>query len=367
MSKKVTFISLFFPFLICFPLLFISCEEEGLEEIGDFNRGEMLTSLADGLIIPNFEALQLSISELSIATNEFVQNTNEENLLKMRTAWVQAVIDHQHCSAFGFGPANLSLGSYGTVLGVFPVNEVEVEANILKADVNLSRSFSRDIRGFFTVEYLIYGNDKTDIEVMESFDQRRKDYLVIVIDELKMTIDGIVVGWKTNHKENFISNDGTAAGSSVSLLYNAFVNDYENIKNYKVELPAGLTAGQLSSDPTLVEAYYSGISKQLVQEHFSSIKNIWMGKTRGGENIISFEEYLMALEGGSALITTTKAAIAEIDHALLALPEGRLSALVDSEEIVTLRTKLQANTANFKSSMSSLLGISITFSSGDGD
>ncbi|MFT6998757.1 MAG: hypothetical protein ACJAQ4_002520 [Cryomorphaceae bacterium] len=32
-----------------------------------------------------------------------------------------------------------------------------------------------------------------------------------------------------------------------------------------------------------------------------------------------------------------------------------------------LRNELQSNTANFKSSMSSLLGISITFNSGDGD
>ncbi|MEQ8240694.1 MAG: imelysin family protein, partial [Cyclobacteriaceae bacterium] len=310
---------------------------------------------------------QESVSKLSIATNEFVQNTNEENLLKMRAAWVEAVTNHQHCTSFGFGPANLSLGAYGTVLGVFPVDEEEVEANILKADVNLARSFSRDVRGFFTVEYLIYGNDKTEIQVIESFDQQRKDYLLLVIDELTMTTESIVNNWKTDYREKFINNDGTAAGSSVSILYNEFVKDYENIKNYKVELPAGLTAGQVSSDPTLVEAYYSGISKQLIREHFSSSKNIWMGQTRDGQDIISFEEYLVALEGGPTLVAATKAAIVEIDNALAALPDVKLSEMVDSEEVVTLRTKLQANTANFKSSMSSLLGISITFNSGDGD
>jgi hypothetical protein len=145
------------------------------------------------------------------------------------------------------------------------------------------------------------------------------------------------------------------------------VRDYENLKNFKVELPAGLTAGQPNPDGTLVAGYFSGISVELIEEHWESSKNIWYGRSRSGEDLTGFEEYLASVTGGPALIETTKEAIADIDLEVMELPEGPLSENVDSPELETLRDELQANTANFKSSMSSLLGISITFNSGDGD
>jgi hypothetical protein len=327
----------------------------------------MLTSLGTDLIIPNFEELQSSVNALSQATDEFSANPSETNLNAMRSAWVEAVIDHQHCSAFGFGPGQLLLGPYATVLGVFPVDEEQVEANILNPSFDLPNSFERDVRGFYTVEYLIYGTGESDQELVNAFDQNRLDYLQLIVAELKSSFDLIVAEWNGDYLQEFIDSDGTSAGSSVSQLYNSFVRDYENLKNFKVELPAGLSAGQPGSDGTLVEAYYSGISTTLIEAHWESSKNIWYGRSRSGEDLIGFEEYLASVTGGPSLITTTKDAIAEIDLAVMDLPEGPLSENVDSPEVAHLRDELQENTANFKSSMSSLLGISITFNSGDGD
>jgi hypothetical protein len=67
------------------------------------------------------------------------------------------------------------------------------------------------------------------------------------------------------------------------------------------------------------------------------------------------------------LITQTKEAITKIDAAIETLPKDRLSNHVNGEEIITLRDELQNNTANIKSSMVSLLGLTITYNSGDGD
>jgi len=349
---------------------FVSCDDDENDDNipgSDFNRTAMLESLGTNLIVPNFESLQSSVNSLSQATNDFVDNTNEQNLSALRNEWAKAVKDHQHCSAFGFGPGELLLGPYATVLGVFPVNEDQVEENILNPNFDLPNSFNRDIRGFYTIEYLIYRNNLTDAEIVASFDQNRKDYLLLIVDELKTSFDSIAAEWNGGYLQEFISNDGTSAGSSISLLYNAFVIDYENLKNFKVELPAGLTAGQPNADGSLVEAYYSGISAELIMEHFENSKDIWFGRSPSGMDLIGFEEYLENVMGGPALIETTKAAIIDIDEAILDLPEGPLSENVNSPEVEMLRDELQANTSNFKSSMSSLLGISITFNSGDGD
>ena len=342
-------------------------DDDNSTEDPGFDRSTLLESLANGLIIPNFEALQSSINALSTATTAFNDNTTESNLTALRSAWQQVATDFQHCSAFGFGPGNLPLGSFATVLGVFPVNEQGVEANIVNPNFNLPASFDRDIRGVYAVEYLIYGNNLTDANLIAAFDQNRKDHLVLLVGELKTTVDGIVTAWNGTYQQEFIADDGTASGSSISLLYNEFVKDYENLKNFKIELPAGLTAGQPDSDPSIVEAFYSGISRDLIVQHFQSARNIWAGQSKSGQNLVGFQEYLQTVTGGTDLINTTLSAIATIDNAIAALPQGRLSDNVDAAELATLRDALQNNTANFKSSMSSLLGISITFNSGDGD
>lgn len=348
-------------------LVLVACDDNESSEDPGFDRSVLLESMATDLIIPNFQSLQGSVNDLATATTDFTQNTTESNLDAMRIAWVQAVTDYQHCSAFGFGPGSLPLGPFATVLGVFPVDETQVEANILDSDFNLAASFDRDIRGFYTVEYLIYGQDISSTEIVDSFDQDRKAYLELIVGELKTTFDNIVNEWNTTYLSEFTSNDGTSAGSPISLLYNEFVKDYEIMKNFKIELPAGLTAGQAVVDPTLVEAYYSGISRDLIVENFENSKNIWSGRSRSGTEITGFEEYLSTVVSGDELIATTQEAIVRIDNAIASIPSGRLSDNIDAAEVKTLRDELQDNTANFKSSMSSLLGISITFSSGDGD
>jgi predicted lipoprotein len=351
-------------------VVLVSCDDGDDDENipgSNFNRKSMLESVGTNLIIPNFESLQSSVTALSEAAIEFTENTNEENLITMRSAWKEAVIDHQHCSAFGFGPGELLLGSYASVLGVFPVSEEKIEANVINPNFDLPNSFDRDVRGFYAVEYLIFGNGQTDAEIVAGFDQNRKDYLLLIINELKFSFDAIVDDWNESYLQSFINNDGTSAGSSISLYYNAFIKDYENIKNFKVELPAGLSAGQPAADGSLVEAYYSGISSELIAEHFENSKNIWFGRSRSGMELIGFEEYLESVIGGPTLVQSTTEAIFEIDAAIADLPEGSLSENISSEEVETLRNELQSNTSNFKSSMSSLLGISITFNSGDGD
>jgi predicted lipoprotein len=348
-------------------LSFSSCEDSnGMMDPG-FDRGPMLESVADNLIIPNFESLQASVTSLSEATSAFVQTTSADNLATLRSAWEQAVKDHQHCSAFGFGPGELLLGPYAEVLAAFPVNEAKVEQNLLNPDFDLANSFDRDMRGFYAVEYLIYGNGVSDNELLAAFDQNRKDYLLLIVAELKTTFDNIVSAWNGSYREEFTSNTGTSAGSPISLYYNGFIKDYENLKNFKVELPAGLTADQSGPDGSLVEAFYSGISRELIVEHFANSKNIWLGLARSGEETIGFEEYLESAVGGPDLIVQTKDALSRIDAAIASLPAGRLSENAGADELRTLRDELQANTANFKSSIVSLLGLTITFNSGDGD
>ncbi|OJJ15356.1 hypothetical protein BKI52_38735 [marine bacterium AO1-C] len=334
-----------------------------------FDRSTLLVNIADNLIVPSFQDLKTKVATLETASNTFTTTADATNLDALQAAWEAAMTSFVKCAPFAFGPADLPLGTFVEVLGTFPISTTKIETNVSNTSFSLSASFDRDVRGFMAVEYLIY-NLNGDADVLANYgtgSDNRKNYLKLIVAEIKTNIDAITAAWEGAYRTTFTSNTETSAGSPISLLYNSFVKDYENIKNFKVELPAGLQAGQTAAEPTKVEAYYSGISLNLIKEHFATTEKIWLGTGLSGTDGVGFEEYLNAVEGGTALVTQTKAKIAEIKAAIDAIPAGRLSDNVSSTQVSTLHTLLQDNTANFKSSMSSLLGISITFSDSDGD
>jgi len=370
-KNNITYLTKHYYFAALFIVLvtFTSCDDDDLENnipSSDFDRVSMLKTIAENLIIPNFEELQASVNTLSSVATEFSVNPNQVGLNNLRDAWTESVIDHQHCSAFGFGPADLLLGEYAKVLGAYPIDKDQVEANIVDSDFVLANTFDKDIRGFYTVEYLIYGSGLTDAEIISGFDQERMDFLLSIIAELKESFDGIVNEWKTDYLEDFTTNNSISTGSPMQVYYNGFVKDYENIKNFKLELPGGLSAGE-SPDPSLVEAFYSGISGRLIAENWENIKNIYFGRTRNGDEIIGFDQYVASVEGGSTVVTETQTAIAAIDEDVVALPPDPLSARITDQAVADLVNSLQDNTANFKANIFSLLGLEVSFNSGDGD
>ena len=116
-----------------------------------------------------------------------------------------------------------------------------------------------------------------------------------------------------------------------------------------------------------MEAFYSGISAQLIAENWESSKNIYFGRTRNGEEIIGFDEYVASAEGGPTVVTETQTAIAVIDDDVSSLPSDPLSANITDQAVADLANSLQDNTANFKANILSLLGLEVSFNSGDGD
>ena len=153
-------------------------------------------------------------------------------------------------------------------------------------------------------------------------------------------------------------------------MYNEFVKSYEVLKNYKVALPLGKQPGQTEVSPELVEAYYSGTSLKMVKAHVDAIEKIWYGKDKQDQDGLGFDDYLSQVTGGTALVASTKAQLAAIHAALENIPETpRFSEQLESNynAVDALNTELQKTTRYFKTDMSSLLGIAITFSSNDGD
>ncbi len=354
-------------------LCFTACDPSSEPTNDSFDRKAMLQNYANNLIKPSFVELQSKVNALQTATGTFGTTVNEQNLAALQTAWKDAYTAFQYANAFNLGPA----GEAGTrkklveEAGTFPVSTTKIENKIAANTTNLN-DFDRDARGFLAVEYLIFNRQNDNAAIVTQFaNAARRNYLAALTAKLKEQVDAVVTAWNDAYTTDFLNNNGTSAGSSTSQLYNEFVASFEAIKNLKLGLPLGKRAPQTEAAPQLVEAYYSGQSLPMLTAHLTAIENIWYGKsTLNGQDGIGFKEYLQSVEGGSALIASTETQLAAIHTALQAIPTATpLSVQIVNSPVPVenFYNELQKNVRYFKSDMSSLLGIAITFSSGDGD
>lgn len=353
-------------------LCLASCMESGGPQADTFDRTAMLTQLADNLIIPHYDSaanvsIRLATNCESILADGEVSSADVEAL---RGEFVDLALRWQRIVTYNFGPAEGDFGTLAEDAATFPCDTAEVWRRIAAGDT-LLRDFRRDTRGLATIDYLLFRRDAAEIarDLSDVSAGNMRTYLRRVVNRLRDELTSAASAWTKSYRRIFIDRSGTDAGSSVSILLNELNKSFELLKNYKLGLPLGLRAGQTMAEPTKIELYYSGASYELLGLHYNSIKEIWSGRLSNGTQIPSFRSYLLTVVNGPRLVEETEAQFARIDAAYGLVSQSTMSELIRSnpQTLVALHTEMQKLTRFIKSEMSSLLGISITYSSGDGD
>lgn len=330
-------------------------------EFGE-ERKVVLESVADRLVIPGYQALETIADSLLLSVELFVTQPDQAHLDVARNTWLSALMAWERVVTYDFGPATSTFGSLNYDVGTFPANVPKIEAAIANGDTS-TQNFERDKRGFYALEYLLFSDASKPIVSADS--TQRRAYLLALARHLHNNLKPLRAAWIT-YRSGFVQNSGTDAGSSMSLLFNAMNMSYEMIKNFKIAIPAGRRLGQLPA-PQLVEAYHSGNSIRALKAHIRGVFELWSGNEPSQHG---FQYYLRVVPNGDRLIADTKLQIDSVNIALDAFADNeRLSDLIASNDprIDTLVEQTQKMSRFLKSELSSLIGIAITYSSGDGD
>ena len=350
--------------LLISSVLLISCEDDDgdTNTSSSFNRKAMLENYADQLIIPRIDSVARSSADLKTAVENYTADPTAENRLDAQEAWLLAVKDFVRVSAYNFGPGDGLFGTLNENLGTFPADTSQIEDYINSGD-NALDNFNRNTRGFYGLEYLLFYGQ-------EPIDQNRKDYINAVVSDISSQLSQLKDDW-TSYRNEFIDNDATSAGSCTSVLFNEFAKFFESSKNFKVGLPAGKRPGQTAAAPEQVESFYAAHSKELLNIHLDEVWNIYSGTGVSGINGSGLDDYLKASPGGAAIYDQTVEQWSNVNAALESVNNSTSSwqtIVVSEPEIADdMYLELQKHTRFFKSDLSSILGIQITFQSGDGD
>ena len=349
----------------------VACDGAGSKDDSDsFDRKALLEHYTKNIIIPAYSALAEKTLALQSAASAFHGSSTESDLQILRNAWKDAALSWQNANQFNFGPAGEEGLRKGLLeeIGTFPAATSKIETSVSTGQWNTS-DFNRDARGLLAIEYLLYGENQTNAQIIAGFSSvpKRGEFLLALAEDVHKRVSAVNDGWKT-YQTDFVNNAGTDVGSSTSMLYNEFVRSYEALKNFKVGVPLGKRAGQTKAEPQLLEAYYSGYSLELLKAHFVAMENLWYG--HAAVSGTGFKAYIESTVGGKELVASTETQLNAVKQALAAVPvTSNMAEQIKNNpaKLEALHTELQKLTRFFKSDMSSLLGIAITFSSGDGD
>lgn len=349
----------FFLFLLI-SVLVISCKKKNEDDVVDFDKGAMLTNMADNNIIPAYTEFYNQIVELETAYSQFELDRSSINLELVRDRWKSAYLSWQAVKMFEFGPA-MTIGLKGAI-GTFPSDTAQIEANVSSGIYDLASLMNVDAIGLSSLDYLLYQqNALADFNSGNNYITYGND----VIQKMKNEALYVKNSWST-YRSTFISSTGNESTSAFSMMVNDYCQDYEEAKTAKLGIPIGKQSLGIQM-PEYIEARFSGFSFPILRKSISSLSDVYLGNSLSGASGIGFDDYLIALDK-STLNTTIQTRFSNILTKIDAFG-GTLESEMSSnatglEELYQL---IAGQVVYLKTDMTSSFGILITYQDNDGD
>lgn len=347
----------------------------GNQPADNFDRQAMLEHWADNIIIPSLEDLELELTALVAAKNDFVTDPGEATLIALRAQWLEAYKTWQYVEMFNIGQAETML--YSFQMNIYPVTVADIESNIASGTYDLRSVNNNDAVGFPAMDYLLHGLGANDAEILARYTtaeaaEGTKKYLSDVTEEMLALTGEVLDDWKSGYRDAFVANLSNNATGSVNKLTNDFIYFYEKgLRANKFGIPAGVFSA--TPFPDKVEAYYSSaVSKALALNALNAVQDFFNGRSYGtsgtGSSFTAYLDYLRELQGGDDLSAAINQQLNTAREQIQALDDN-FSQQIETDN--TMMTKaydeLQKAVVLLKVDMVQRLNITIDYVDADGD
>ncbi|HTM97338.1 MAG TPA: imelysin family protein [Pedobacter sp.] len=365
-------------------ILLYACAKKGeptKEEQTDTNfknRKEILENVADNIVLPAYANFKVKLDAMVAKANVFTATPNAATLTDFRAAWVDAYVEWQKVELFDFGPAQTE--AIRNYFNIYPANEQGINNNIIAgATVNLEFSSAIATQGFPAIDYLINGLGANDASILIYYTTatdatKRIDYLKRLVTRMNTLFTKVNSDW-TAYRTQFVSKTGTDASSSMAVMVNSYVLNYERfIRSGKFGIPSGaMMNGVVAAEK--VEAFYKkDISLALAKAAQQASIDFFNGKSvKTGTEGTSFKTYMDAL-GAKDSKTGVKLSQVILDQFTTASSKVNLLApnfytevISNNQKMIDVYTEMQKLVRLLKVDMTSAFSITITYTDNDGD
>lgn len=352
-------------------LFFPSCGPDS--PIDNVEYSDLFENIADNMIVPRYAQFQLDLSALQAGLNAF-DASDVQTLISLQEQFKATYLSWQSVSAFEFGPA----AEYSALLRIncnsFPANPSTIEANIQVGTYNLDFPSNYHAKGLPAFDYLLFHTNQNEL-LIELNDSLRINYMQDCLTDMQGRIGEVVNAWDS-YRDTFVGSEGNDQSSSLSLLFNYFLYDYEQIKRDKFALPAGFATNfgiPLDADTSMVEGHYSNMSFQLIDANLAALQNVYLGLGEDGVDGVGIFEKLKEYNAQSTVVDGDLAvAIQEqftvcreaVNQHTNDLP---FEIVNNSSQIQETSNDLQKMVPMIKNDMRSYLSVTVTLTDADGD
>lgn len=338
--------------LLAISIAFAACDDDDNDDGDDtsYDFSAILTNTVNNVIITTYEELAVNAAQLH---SDIVQISDKNTMLNTAAAnWISTRQPWEASESFLFGPAEFL--SLDPSLDSWPVDRNQLD-NVLASNTeltpeNVANGLTPALRGFHTIEYLIFRDGQ--LRSSEDLSDREFEYLTAAAAVLKDDAALLAQSWKDGYGAEFV-NAGES-GSRFLSQNDAVLELVEGIIGICDEVANGKIADPYDNDDKeLVESQFSFNSLKDFTNNIRSVQNIYLGTRQNGASNSGL--HVWVADRDATLDARLQTEIADAIAAIQAIPEPFRNNLNQSASIEAAQEAINKIATSFEEDVKSLL------------
>jgi predicted lipoprotein len=328
-----------------------------------FSKSAMLEDLANTAIIRSYEDFAERSRGFKNAADEFVSNPCEDLLKTVRGKWVDAMLAWRSAQVFRSGP--LVESNILSRIHFWPIRRQSVD-KVLRDTRPITQTYISELGaaavGLCALEHLLFGSKGANDAILRGYqgeeNERRRLYLKALASDLVVQAERVTGEWtrKGGYKATFVAG----GQESVNLIVNDMIQALEIATEERLKYAISLHENNLLK-PEFIQGSLSGTSQRGVLSVLTGAQRLYLGEAGFG-----LKNHLRQIK--SPLAETIETQFAAAFQAVKGIDAPLEDALLkDKAQVAKAYEECKKLEIVLKVDLVSALGVTLTFSSTDGD